>query len=61
MWTIKYSGLYIHGYCGRYVNGIFQTSNPDECTVTFSTGGRMGEYKSLHAAKCAVTKYLKAS
>lgn len=54
MWTINYRDLYIHGYCDR-----------EQCRVNFKNAhivgeplGR-GEYKSLHAAKMACTKFLK--
>jgi hypothetical protein len=48
MWTITYKGFYIHGYCDR-----------DEVSVTY-TGAALPQYfKSLHAAKCRITRYLK--
>ena len=60
MWTINYRGLYIHGYCGSCVGGVYYVANPDECCVTTASGCGLGVFKSSHAAKCAVTKHLNA-
>lgn len=43
MFTIYYEGFWIHGYCDRSV-----------CRVP-----PLGTFKSLHAAKCAITKAVK--
>jgi len=46
MWTVNYKGYYIHGYCDR-----------DQCRVMDPVGGvDVGTFKSLHAAKCAITR-----
>ena len=54
MWTIKYRNYYIHG---SFV--------ADDCVAVCSpTGfGYMWRHpaKSLHAAKCAITKHINAS
>lgn len=48
MWTISYKGYYIHGYCDK-----------PECRIN---GGDLGSYcshfKSIHAAKLAITKWI---
>lgn len=44
MWTISYKGFYIHGYCDR-----------DECKVQL-VSQMLRTVKSLHAAKCLITK-----
>ena len=48
MYTIEYKTLYINGYC-----------NKPNCRVVFYNGSTLGEYKSLRAAKLAITKFLK--
>lgn len=48
MWTILYRDFYIHGYCDR-----------EQCRIQFESGEPLGEFKSLHAAKIACTKFLK--
>ena len=49
MWTITYKGFYIHGYCDK-----------DNVTVKDIAGewNKYLPFKSLHAAKCAITKWL---
>ncbi len=52
MWTISYKGFYIHGYCHK-----------DEVTAQVESadglrGAGMGKFKSLHACKCWITRYL---
>lgn len=47
MWTIKYKGFYIHGYCDKTVCGV--TLDDNNIGITF---------KSLHAAKCGISKWL---
>jgi hypothetical protein len=42
MFTIQYKGSFIHGYCDR-----------DACHVS---GAFVGRFKSMHAAKCAITR-----
>ena len=49
MWTINYKGFYIHGYCDR-----------DEVSVQHE-GFETNYFKSMHAAKCAITRMLKTS
>ena len=44
MWTIKYKDGYIHGYHDREV-----------CRVSF-VDGTVKHYRSLHAAKLAITR-----
>ncbi len=46
MWTIKYKGVYIHGYCDK-----------QECKALSHVAGVL-RFKSLHAAKIAITKGL---
>jgi hypothetical protein len=48
MWTIRYKGFFINGYCDK-----------PECSVVFWVGGVMGKFKSLHSAKIGITEYLK--
>lgn len=52
MWTVKYKGYYIHGYCDR-----------DECTALHSPSGYgyiwKRECKSYRAAQIAITKHIK--
>jgi hypothetical protein len=43
MWTIKYKGAYINGYCDML-----------ECNVVSTKGHK--RCRSLHAAKIAITK-----
>ena len=45
MWTINYSGMAVHGYCDRAL-----------CRIDL--GGFFMDAKSLHAAKCLITKFL---
>lgn len=47
MWTIEYKGAYIHGYFDR-----------DECRYTWANCIPR-TCKSLHAAKCRITRSLK--
>lgn len=47
MFTISYKGFYIHGYIDR-----------PECSVSPTYGGYLGDFKSLHAAKCWITRQL---
>jgi len=47
MWTTRYKGFYIHGHCDR-----------DEVSVTFEHCALPQYFKSLHAAKCRITRYL---
>ena len=48
MFTLSYKGFYIHSHC-----------NKDEVSVTY-TGCALPQYfKSLHAAKCRITRYTK--
>jgi hypothetical protein len=50
MFTIRYNGMYING-----------RTNKPECYVTDDYGTFKGQmFKSLHAAKCAITKARKA-
>lgn len=49
MFTINYKGFYIHGYIYK-----------PECSVVFYHYSKPTTvYKSLHAAKIAITKFLK--
>lgn len=50
MFTVKYRGFYIHGYCDK-----------PAVRVSFVTGNQVFKAKSLHAAKCILTRLLKAS
>jgi len=50
MWTIAYRGFYIHGYCDK-----------TECRVVFPNGAAVFTAKTLHGAKCVLTRLLKAS
>jgi len=45
MFTVLYKGIYIHCYCDR-----------DECTTSW-TDYTTRHHKSLHAAKCWITKH----
>lgn len=50
MFTIRYNGMYINGYCEK-----------PECYVTDDTGHYRGRvFKSMLAAKIAITKARKA-
>lgn len=40
-------------YKGFFINGCV---NKEEVTVVFYKGGMEGTYKSVHAAKCAISK-----
>lgn len=50
MWTIKYKNAYINGYCDK-----------DLCSVVISPSGygytKQFWCRSLHAAKCRITRY----
>jgi len=46
MFTTSYKGLFIHGYFDK-----------PECSVVCDNGDRLGKFKSLHAAKIAITKF----
>lgn len=47
MFTISYKGAFIHGYCDR-----------PACRVS---GDTAGSFKSMHAAKCAITRALRGT
>lgn len=47
MWTIEYKGFYIHGYC-----------NQNACSINFPWFKVALQVKSLHAAKCRITRYI---
>ena len=46
MFTVRYKGIYIHGYCYN-----------DVCNIRFNEV--VHRFKSLHAAKIGITKLLK--
>jgi hypothetical protein len=48
MFTTKYKGFYIHGYFDK-----------DQCWFGSDTGYVSPECKSMHAAKCAITKTIR--
>ncbi len=48
MFTIFYKGFYIHGHCDKPV-----------VSVTYPGDAMPQQFKSLHAAKCRITQYLK--
>ena len=50
MWTFRYKGHWIHGYCDR-----------DECRVQGPDSKVWPPVISLHAAKCLITRRQKAA
>ena len=48
MFTIEYKGFYINGYCDK-----------PECKVVFPNGSPLITVSSVHAAKLAITRFLK--
>lgn len=50
MFTINYRGFYIHSYCDK-----------PECIIISEKDGLIAQKKSLHAAKIAITKFLKST
>jgi hypothetical protein len=48
MFTIEYKGFYINGYCDK-----------PECKVVFPNGSPLVTVSSVHAAKLAITRFLK--
>lgn len=45
MFTLAYKNAYIHGYCDK-----------DECTVQLANGPILGRFRSMRAAKIAITR-----
>ena len=46
MWTINYKGFYIHGYFDK-----------PQCRVSLPNVSMNYEWKSLRAAKCAISRW----
>jgi hypothetical protein len=48
MFTISYKTAYIHGYCDR-----------DECKVQLDNYSILGVFRSVRAAKIAITRHVR--